>query len=164
MSAVSFATTNLHRSSHTSRSVRPVTLVGGILVDPVGFFDEQPSLDSGSAASKPSGRHAVTTAGRSPEVAPRATRRTSLLITLGLAVVFAAIVVGGEVASADSRPESVPQPQQVSVVVQPGDSLWVIARRMQPVGDVRPLVDELVARHGSAAIVPGDIVTVVVRR
>jgi nucleoid-associated protein YgaU len=67
------------------------------------------------------------------------------------------------VASADAHPASPPLPQQRSVVVQPGDSVWAIARRVQPVGDVRPLVDELVARHGSAAIVPGDVLTVVLR-
>lgn len=34
-------------------------------------------------------------------------------------------------------------------VVQPGDTLWEIARRVQPAGDIRPLVDELDAQtHG----------------
>jgi hypothetical protein len=28
-------------------------------------------------------------------------------------------------------------------VVQPGDTLWAIARRLEPNGDVRPLVDAL---------------------
>src|SRR5262245_42602808 len=37
------------------------------------------------------------------------------------------------------------------VIVQPGDTLWSIARRVQPSGDVRPLVDKLDAqRHGRA--------------
>jgi LysM repeat protein len=36
-------------------------------------------------------------------------------------------------------------------VVQPGDTLWSIARHVQPAGDVRPLVDELDAElHGHA--------------
>ena len=35
------------------------------------------------------------------------------------------------------------------VIVQPGDTLWTIARRVQPTGDVRPLVSNLEAkRHG----------------
>jgi LysM repeat protein len=34
-------------------------------------------------------------------------------------------------------------------VVQPGDTLWGIARALQPTGDVRPLVAQLAkARHG----------------
>ena len=35
------------------------------------------------------------------------------------------------------------------LIVQPGDTLWSLARRAQPTGDVRPLVDKLSkARHG----------------
>lgn len=33
-----------------------------------------------------------------------------------------------------------------SYVVQPGDTLWSVARNLQPAGDLRPLVDRL-ARH-----------------
>ena len=29
------------------------------------------------------------------------------------------------------------------VIVKPGDTLWSIARKMQPTGDVRPLVDRI---------------------
>jgi len=41
-------------------------------------------------------------------------------------------------------------------VVQPGDTLWTLARRVQPEGDVRPLVARLRARHGSGPLVPGE--------
>jgi Tfp pilus assembly protein FimV len=41
-------------------------------------------------------------------------------------------------------------------VVQPGDTLWSIARRLDPAGDVRSTVDELVSRHGSATVDVGD--------
>ncbi|HEX2851331.1 MAG TPA: LysM peptidoglycan-binding domain-containing protein [Acidimicrobiales bacterium] len=38
---------------------------------------------------------------------------------------------------------------ETSYVVQPGDTLWTIARRLQPDGDVRPVVDRLAAQlHG----------------
>ena len=47
-----------------------------------------------------------------------------------------------------------------TVLVQPGDTLWSIARRIQPTGDVRPLVDQLVAANGSAVLVPGATVIV----
>jgi hypothetical protein len=41
-------------------------------------------------------------------------------------------------------------------VVQPGDTLWSIARRLDPAGDVRATVDRLVERHGSAIVDVGD--------
>ncbi len=41
-------------------------------------------------------------------------------------------------------------------VVQPGDTFWDIARRLQPSGDPRPLVTRLVAAHGSPLLVPGE--------
>lgn len=38
---------------------------------------------------------------------------------------------------------------QATYVVAEGDTLWSIARRLQPTGDIRPLVDALsTARHG----------------
>lgn len=47
-----------------------------------------------------------------------------------------------------------------TVVVRPGDTLWSIARDLQPQGDIRPLVDRLVAAHGSSSIAPGDRISV----
>lgn len=47
-----------------------------------------------------------------------------------------------------------------SVVVQPGDTLWAIARRIQPTGDVRPLVDQLIELNGSASLQAGSEVLV----
>jgi nucleoid-associated protein YgaU len=44
-------------------------------------------------------------------------------------------------------------------VVQPGDTFWDIARRLQPGEDPRPLVARLVAAHGSPVLVPGERLT-----
>jgi len=44
-------------------------------------------------------------------------------------------------------------------VVQPGDTLWTIARALQPAGDVRALVDRLAAEHGGSVLRPGQVVT-----
>jgi Tfp pilus assembly protein FimV len=41
-------------------------------------------------------------------------------------------------------------------VVQPGDTLWSIARRLQPEGDVRPLVDQLVDLNGGTDLAVGQ--------
>ena len=45
-----------------------------------------------------------------------------------------------------------------SVVVEPGDTLWSIARRLQPTGDVRALVDRLAgaAQRVGRPSPPGD--------
>jgi hypothetical protein len=45
-------------------------------------------------------------------------------------------------------------------VVQPGDSIWSVARRAQPSGDVRALVDQLVAANGGTSVEPGDVLVV----
>jgi nucleoid-associated protein YgaU len=44
-------------------------------------------------------------------------------------------------------------------VVQPGDTLWTIARAFQPTGDVRPLVAELSKAMGNHPLQPGQRVT-----
>ncbi|HEX2039476.1 MAG TPA: LysM domain-containing protein [Acidimicrobiales bacterium] len=41
-------------------------------------------------------------------------------------------------------------------IVQPGDTLWTIARSLQPSGDVRRLVDALAARRQGAALHVGE--------
>jgi hypothetical protein len=41
-------------------------------------------------------------------------------------------------------------------VVQPGDSLWSIAQRLDPTGDPRPVVAQLAAEVGSDTVVPGE--------
>lgn len=43
-----------------------------------------------------------------------------------------------------------------TTVVRSGDTLWTIARRLQPTGDVRPLVDRLVGAHGADPLRPGE--------
>jgi hypothetical protein len=43
-------------------------------------------------------------------------------------------------------------------VVQPGDTVWGIARRLQPSGDVRALVDQIAERTGGAELRPGQTI------
>jgi hypothetical protein len=63
-----------------------------------------------------------------------------------------------------TAPESAPAPAVAATprllhVVQPGDTLWVIARALRPTGDVRPLVERLQAsRHGQPLRV-GETIT-----
>jgi LysM repeat protein len=95
---------------------------------------------------------------------PTATRPV-LAIAAGLVLVlvlmFATVAVGrGALAGLAPAPASSGVPASAvsgrTVVVAPGDTLWSIARRLQPTGDVRPLVDRLAAANGGPVIAAGD--------
>jgi Tfp pilus assembly protein FimV len=67
----------------------------------------------------------------------------------------------GSAGSASTGPTASGAPADVghrspTYVVRPGDTLWSIARRLQPDGDVRPLVDRLAARNGGASLRVGQ--------
>jgi len=51
-------------------------------------------------------------------------------------------------------------PTRSTKVVQPGDTLWSIARELQPEGDVRPLVDHLASRLGGSSLTVGQRIPV----
>jgi Tfp pilus assembly protein FimV len=82
-------------------------------------------------------------------------------------VLFGALAIGnGALASLAPAP-SAPSPAASSagtatetVTVQPGDTLWTIAGRLQPSGDVRGLVDQLQALNGSAPLQAGEQVRI----
>jgi LysM domain-containing protein len=74
------------------------------------------------------------------------------LVWVGLRAVVPA-VVGTSVGVDDPEPLPV---TDGTYVVQPGDSLWSIARRMAPGDDPRPIVDELRERYGDASLETGD--------
>jgi len=46
--------------------------------------------------------------------------------------------------------------RRATYVVQPGDTLWTIARSLQPEGDIRPLVDDLAATRHGRPLQPGE--------
>lgn len=65
-------------------------------------------------------------------------------------------VVTGDSPSVDVRTAG----SERYVVVKAGDTLWSIARRIQPDGDIRPVVDELVKRAGGSKIDVGQKVRI----
>jgi hypothetical protein len=90
----------------------------------------------------------------------RAIRRiVSGLVLLAVVVLGVAAV---STASGDGPPtvdDRAPSPvASVAVVARPGDTLWSIARQIQPEGDVRPLVDVLAAQRQGRPLAPGDVV------
>ncbi|MEO7836125.1 MAG: LysM domain-containing protein [Acidimicrobiales bacterium] len=81
---------------------------------------------------------------------PRRTLVGSLLSVLLVAAWLAAggVLGGGGsepalTAWAEAPPTKVVTVAAASYVVQPGDTLWTVARRLRPDGDIRPLVDRL---------------------
>ena len=64
---------------------------------------------------------------------------------------------------AGPAPSGLPAMEPVSRtghVVAPGDTLWSLARRIEPTGDVRPLVDELAASRRGRPLQVGEVVVV----
>ena len=89
----------------------------------------------------------------------RLRRAVAAIVVFGLAVAaWAALgVLGGALATPVG---SASDPAAATVVVAPGDTFWSIASRIQPTGDVRPLVDRLVAAHGGATLRAGERILV----
>ena len=86
-------------------------------------------------------------------------RRRVVAIAVGLA----ALAMAGKAGAAlGGSPLAVPERRPAVAsqsVVQPGDSLWSIAARLEPGHDPRPVVDALAAARGGAPLVPGEVVT-----
>ena len=92
-----------------------------------------------------------------PAATYRRRRLAAFAVVVGLA--FAAWAALGALGGALTAPvRSTPPPGAGVTVVEvaPGDTLWSIARRLQPDGDPRPLVDRLAASNGGAALRAGD--------
>jgi hypothetical protein len=83
------------------------------------------------------------------------------LIAAGLLVVAVAVVAPRFRAALGGAPASAPEggPVPISYVVEPGDTLWSIARSMQPVGDPRALVARLEMVAGGVEVRPGQVLT-----
>lgn len=109
--------------------------------------------------SAPAALGAATRPAVSPVVSPLTYRRrraaaAGILVALVLAVQSLLGVGGGDSSGVSLQP--IPTEALAAYVVQPGDTFWSIAVRLEPDGDPRPLVDRLVAEHGSAALVVGE--------
>jgi hypothetical protein len=94
-------------------------------------------------------------------------RRRAAVATAAVAVLAAAQgVLATYGAHGGSRPSPVPAAGDgfATHVVQPGDTFWTIARGLSGDRDPRPLVDRLVAEHGSAVLHVGERIVLPERR
>jgi LysM repeat protein len=73
------------------------------------------------------------------------------------AIVCTVVVMFGGYGVANAASESANAKH--TYVVQPGDTLWQIARSVRPSGDIRPLVADLAKQHGGSDINVGDVIT-----
>ncbi len=104
-------------------------------------------------------------------VPPRVYRRRRLTAA---ALFLGALLAGGEAlgvlgggpltaseAGSPATPALVVRPvSRTTYVVAPGDTLWSIARKAQPTGDIRPLVDAMVAARRGRPLEVGERVEV----
>jgi hypothetical protein len=87
----------------------------------------------------------------------RRRRVLAALVGLGLLLTIARAggALGGSPLASAGR-----LPHVQAVVVQPGDTLWSIARRAAPGHDVRPIVDAMVHALGTSTVMAGETISV----
>jgi len=113
-----------------------------------------------------------TSATRRPAAAARVTPRTfdglrltargRALLMLGSALfLLLAVLVSGRF-SAEAGSQAPTGPATSSVVVQPGENLWEIARRIAPASDPRQVVTEIRSLNGlgSTPVIAGQSIVV----
>lgn len=92
----------------------------------------------------------------------RRRRLVALLVVVTIVVLGAmATRAGADVASRWAAPvPTALEGPTVELRAEPGDTLWTMARRVRPAGDVRPAVEAMLAERGTTEVQVGDRVRV----
>jgi hypothetical protein len=173
------------RSGRSVAGVPPEAPVVGVLVDPSSYFEiEQASAPQSSrsgvrgsaqrsSAQHPSPResspmHPAVRSQRAPApspvrsgeemrsaTGPVPSARSMRVRLVAIWSAVAALVIAGASVAAATTPQRAAPRERVWIVAE-GDSLWSIARAIQPTGDVRPMVRSLLEFNGNAALRAGD--------
>ena len=91
-----------------------------------------------------------------PRASVAVRRRRTLLATTALLAVLLALPLSGTGGHSHPTGSAPAETQGATYTVQPGDTLWTIAERLEPTADPRPLVARLAAQTGSDTVVPGE--------
>ena len=102
----------------------------------------------------------------SPERRPRrhvsvaVRRRRTLLAVIGILLIGLALPLSGTGGRSHAAGSALSESSTPFVyTVQPGDTLWSIAQRLDPSADPRPLVARLTTQTGSDTVIPGERIT-----
>jgi hypothetical protein len=88
---------------------------------------------------------------------PEVRRRRVLLVAMGRLLLALALPLSGTGGNSHPIGSALAETgHPVAYTVQPGDTLWSIAERVDPAGDPRPLVARLASQLGSDTVVPGE--------
>lgn len=124
-------------------------------------WHHDPSSDCASCG-RPSLRLVPPPAPRRRSLSPGVYRRRRIGVgALVLAAGFALRLLlgglgGGPLPASEPNISHVRPVAQAVHVVQPGDTMWTIARSLQPEGDVRPLVDRLAEARDGRPLTVGE--------
>jgi hypothetical protein len=93
----------------------------------------------------------ATATGTTPQArtrsALRLTRRGRVVVLLALVTLLLAAFSLGRQGS-EAAPKGAPTAQLAQTVVQPGESLWAVARRVAPGHDPRAVIDQIADLNG----------------
>jgi hypothetical protein len=94
----------------------------------------------------------------SPRVRNRRRFAIAALILISVVAVLlpARQAFGGKSLVSSERPSA--ESSVVTIVVEPGDTLWSIARELEPNSDPRSVVDELVRARGTSEVFSGETI------
>ena len=94
-----------------------------------------------------------------PAVVYRRRRFAAVVVLLALAFVAGVLLtlVVATPAGGSLTDEAI-EAERVTHVVEPGDTLWGVARRLAPDQDPRSVVDRLAEARGSSTLIPGEVV------
>ena len=81
---------------------------------------------------------------------------TTAVVGVLLWLVVSTAMTVGAWASGTSAAVAAPSDAPAVHVVEPGDTVWSIARQYRPEGDIRPFVDTIVALNGGSELLVGQ--------